>query len=105
MVKDAWNQGQVRQGLVCNGYWAVDFAHDGEYHFELLMLAQRGRSPATEGIPSDKIDLYNEGKALELQSATIKIGEDQQTQPYQHPIKACLSLFNYLLARPDCKLT
>ena len=76
----AWNQGQIRQGLVCNGYWAVDFAHDGEYHFELRRWPKEEDRRLTEGIPGDKIDLYNGGKALELQSATIKIGEYQQTQ-------------------------
>ena len=76
----AWNQGQIRQGLVCNGYWAVDFVHDGEYHFELRRWPKEEDRRLTEGIPSDKIDLYNGGKALELQSATIKIGEYQQTQ-------------------------
>ncbi|MAJ73943.1 N-acetylgalactosamine-4-sulfatase [Candidatus Poribacteria bacterium] len=76
----AWNQGQIRQGLVSNGYWAVDFAHDGEYHFELRRWPKEEDRRLTEGIPGDKIDLYNGGKALELQSATIKIGEYQQTQ-------------------------
>ena len=76
----AWNQGQIRQGLVCNGYWAVDFAHDGEYHFELRRWPREEDRRLTEGIPGDNIDLYNGGRALELQSATIKIGEDQQTQ-------------------------
>ena len=76
----AWNQGQIRQGLVCNGYWAVDFAHDGEYHFELRRWPKEEDRRLTEDIPGDKIDLYNGGKALELQSATIKIGEYQQTQ-------------------------
>ena len=76
----AWNQGQIRQGLVSNGYWAVDFAHDGEYHFELRRWPKEEDRRLTEDIPGDKIDLYNGGKALELQSATIKIGEYQQTQ-------------------------
>ena len=24
----AWNQGQIRGGLECNGYWAIEIAED-----------------------------------------------------------------------------
>ncbi len=31
----AWNQGLVRQGLICNGHWEVDVVEAGRYRFEL----------------------------------------------------------------------
>ena len=31
----AWNQGQVRNGLECNGYWSINIEEDAEYVFEL----------------------------------------------------------------------
>ena len=31
----AWNQGQVRAGQVCSGYWAVDIKKSGYYEIEL----------------------------------------------------------------------
>ncbi len=39
----AWNQGLVRQGLMCNGHWEVDVAEAGRYRFVLR------RWPAEEG--------------------------------------------------------
>ena len=76
----AWNQGQVRNGLECNGYWAVDFAQDGEYQFELRRWPKEENRSLTEGIPGEVIDLYNGGKALDIQTAAVKIGDQEQSR-------------------------
>ena len=76
----AWNQGQVRNGLECNGYWAVNFAQEGAYQFELRRWPKEENRGLTEGIPGEVIDFYNGGKALDIQTATIKIGDQEQTQ-------------------------
>ena len=76
----AWNQGQVRQGLECNGYWAIEIAEEGEYAFELRRWPKEEDKPITAGIPGEPINLYNGGKALDLKTARIRVGDQEQTQ-------------------------
>ena len=76
----AWNQGQIRQGLGCNGYWAIEIAEDGEYAFELRRWPKEEDKPITAGIPGEPINLYNGGKALDLKTARIRVGDQEQTQ-------------------------
>jgi hypothetical protein len=76
----AWNQGQVRQGLVCNGYWAIEIAEDGEYAFELRRWAKEEDKPMTSGIPSKIIDWYHGGEALNLKTARIQVGDQEAIQ-------------------------
>ena len=76
----AWNQGQIRQGLECNGYWAIEIAEDGEYAFELRRWPKEEDKPITAGIPGEPINLYNGGKALDLKTARIRVGDQEQTQ-------------------------
>ena len=89
----AWNQGQIRHGLECNGYWAVDFAHDGEYRFELRRWPKEENRRLTEGISDENIDLYNGGRALNLELATIKIGDHEQTQTISESDKGISFIF------------
>ncbi|MCZ6678666.1 MAG: arylsulfatase [Candidatus Poribacteria bacterium] len=77
----AWNQGQVRQGLACNGYWAIELAEDGEYTFELRRWPKAEDRPMTAGIPGEITDWYHGGHALNLKTARIRVGEQEQMQP------------------------
>ena len=76
----AWNQGQVRQGLVCNGYWAIEIAEDGEYAFELRRWPKEEDKPMTAGIPGEIIDWYHGGEALNLKTARIRVGDQEAIQ-------------------------
>ena len=76
----AWNQGQVRQGLVCNGYWAIEIAEAGEYVFELRRWPKEEDKPLTAGIPGETIDLYHGGKALNLKTARLCVEDREAAQ-------------------------
>ena len=76
----AWNQGQIRQGLECNGYWIIEIAEDGEYEFELRRWPKEEDRAMTDGIPGEITDWYHGGKTLNLKTARIKIGEQEKTQ-------------------------
>ncbi len=78
--KHAWNQGQVRQGLECNGYWAIEIAEDGEYAFELRRWPKEEDKAITAGIPGEIIDWYSGGNALNLKTARLRVGDQEQTQ-------------------------
>ncbi|MBI1926591.1 hypothetical protein HYR99_20410 [Candidatus Poribacteria bacterium] len=77
----AWNQGQIRQGLECNGYWAIEIAEAGEYAFELRRWPKAEDKPMTAGIPGETIDWYHGGQALNLKTARIRVGTQEATQP------------------------
>ena len=76
----AWNQGQIRQGLECNGYWIIEIAEDGEYEFELRRWPKEEDRSLTDGIPGEITGWYHGGRAIDLRVAGIKIGEQEQTQ-------------------------
>jgi hypothetical protein len=57
----AWNQGQIRQGLECNGYWIIEIAEDGEYEFELRRWPKEEDRAMTDGIPGEITDWYHGG--------------------------------------------
>ncbi|NSW55312.1 MAG: arylsulfatase [Armatimonadetes bacterium] len=71
----AWNQGMVRQGHRCNGYWAIDVARPGRYEFELRRWPRQEDRGMTEGIPGEIVDWYTGGKALPLREARIQVGD------------------------------
>jgi len=75
----AWNQGQIRQGLDCNGYWIVEIDKDGDYEFELRRWPKEEDKAMTDGIPGKITDWYHGGNALDLKTARIKIGDREQT--------------------------
>lgn len=76
----AWNQGQIRQGIQCNGYWVVEIAEDGEYTFELRRWCKEEDKAMTDGIDGEISDWYHGGKALDIQTAYIKIGDQEQSK-------------------------
>ena len=73
----AWNQGHIREGLVCNGYWAIEIAEDGEYAFELRRWPKEEDKPLTAGLPGEIIDWYHGGKALSLKTARLCVGDQE----------------------------
>ena len=78
--KHAWNQGQVRQGLECNGYWAIEIAEDGEYAFELRRWPKEEDKAITAGISGEIVDWYSGGNALNLTTVRLRVGDQEQTQ-------------------------
>jgi len=76
--RQAWNQGQVRNGLECNGYWSINIEDDGEFVFELRRWPKEENRPIRAGIPGEKIDLFSGGKELMITSAKIVVGNHEQ---------------------------
>jgi arylsulfatase A-like enzyme len=91
----AWNQGMIRQGVECNGYWIIEIAEDGEYSFELRRWAKEEDRAMTEGIPGEITDWYHGGNALDLKKAQIKIGDQEQAK-FIEPQAKCVT-FNFNL--------
>jgi arylsulfatase A-like enzyme len=48
-----WNQNQVRQGMVGNGYWELWIAESGTYRIELRRWPKEEDRAIVEGIPDD----------------------------------------------------
>ncbi|HIE28075.1 TPA: N-acetylgalactosamine-4-sulfatase, partial [Candidatus Poribacteria bacterium] len=90
----AWNQGQIRQGLECNGYWIIDIAEDGAYEFELRRWPKEEDIAITAGIPGEITDWYHGGRAISLKTARIKIGDQEATQSIDPEAKGVKFTFN-----------
>jgi hypothetical protein len=71
----AWNQGEIRQGKICNSYVELSVARDGLYAFELRRWPREEDRPLCEGIEGDTIDWYQGGRALQVQTAALKAGD------------------------------
>jgi len=76
-----WNQGLIRQGLDCNGYWIIEAAASGEYVFELRRWPREEDRAITEGIEGEITDWYHGGNALDLRTARIRIGGQEREAP------------------------
>jgi len=76
-----WSQGLIRQGVECNGYWVIEAAEAGEYVFELRRWPREEDRAITEGIEGEITDWYHGGRALDVQTARIRIGDEQQQAP------------------------
>jgi len=90
----AWNQGQIREGLACNGYWVIEVAKDGEYSFELRRWPKEEDKAMTDGIPGEITDWYHGGNALNIHTARIKVGDQEQTKVIDPKAKGVSFLFN-----------
>jgi arylsulfatase A-like enzyme len=90
----AWNQGLIREGLACNGYWVIEVAKDGEYSFEMRRWPREEDKTMTEGIDGEITDWYHGGKALNLQKARIIIGDQEQTKVIEPDMKGVNFTFN-----------
>ena len=81
----AWNQGQVRAGHICGGYWEIDVKVDGTYKIELRRWPEETNYKLRDGIHGDDSNwrkdsikvsdapMYEGGKALDVEWAQIKI--------------------------------
>tara|TARA_B100000029_G_scaffold430958_1_gene442253 strand:- start:12621 stop:14357 length:1737 start_codon:yes stop_codon:yes gene_type:complete len=78
--RQAWNQGQIRNGLECNGYWSINVEKDGEYIFELRRWPKEEDRPIRAGIPGETIDLYHGGKELMITTASIIVGDRERIE-------------------------
>ena len=101
----AWNQGLIRQGIKCNGYWIIKVADDGEYEVELRRWPKEEDKAVIDGIPGKltgwasnsicrKFTSYQGGNALDLKKARIKIGEEEQSCNIDHTMKGIFFTFN-----------
>ena len=81
----AWNQGQVRAGHICGGYWEIDIKVDGTYKIELRRWPEETDYKLRDGIHGDDSNwrkdsikvsdapMYEGGKAIDVEWAQIKI--------------------------------
>ena len=80
--------------MECNGHWAIEIPEDGEYSFELRRWPREEDRAIIEGIPGDNIDLYNGGRALDLKTAQIRIGDQSATKTITADAKSVNFTFN-----------
>lgn len=76
-----WNQNQVRNLDMANGHWALDFAEEKEYEFQLFRWSPEANLPLNEAAPAGDIDeagqLYRVGKVFDVKKAWIKIAGEK----------------------------
>lgn len=51
----AWNQSQIRQGLICNGHWEVDVVEAGAYRFTLRRWPEEEGAAIAAGLEGGEI--------------------------------------------------
>ena len=86
----AWSQAHVLKGIQGNGFWTVEFAHEGKYRFELRRWPREADAPVTSGSvspqPDDNVGLHEEythpdytpvqtgkGRAIPIHTARLMI--------------------------------
>lgn len=93
-----WNQCQVREGLLYNGYWELEVAQAGTYRFELRRWPKAEDRGLAEGIPGELFsygrmtieDGYGGGTAIPIKEARIQIGPQEQMQPVSSKDKGAI---------------
>ncbi|MGC9520320.1 MAG: arylsulfatase [Anaerolineae bacterium] len=87
-VDCAWNQAMIRAGHLCNGSWEIEVAEAGRYRFELRRWPCEEARALVEGIPGPLKPFRTEikegwggGRALALQSASLRIGAYEARKP------------------------
>ena len=74
-----WNQSLIRAGMKANGYWEIDVAQAGTYHFELRRWPREADLPLTAGIAGELIDFddiengYGGGRAIPVKMSVIQV--------------------------------
>ena len=82
-----WSHGHIRRGLVCNGYWVVDVAEEGDYDVELRRWPREDDRAMTEGLPGEVTDWYHGGRAIPLRAARIRVGDREAAGPVESGAK------------------
>lgn len=83
----AWNHGQVRSGLIANGWWALRAASEGTYRISLRRWPAEADTPIRSGleaapsITGTSVTGSIDGKALPITGARVKIGDFDQSKP------------------------
>lgn len=78
-----WHQNHIRNGLMTNGFWAVEMAKEGTYNFELRRWPEeldqpiRGSIPGRAGVPGG--NPFAEGKILPVSKARIAVGGQEMS--------------------------
>lgn len=83
----AWNQKEVRAGLIVSGYWEIDVRRAGRYRFELRRWPREAGHALGDGIESDDVEvrwdciqesyrpMYTGGKSIDIRWARLIIGD------------------------------
>jgi arylsulfatase A-like enzyme len=120
-VACAWNQAEVRAGMVCNGYWEVEIAHAGRYRFELRRWPREEDREMVVGIPgplkpftAEIKDGWGGGRAIALTSAALRVGDRVLCQDIEREQKGLMfeldleagetQVQTYLYDREGCEL-
>ncbi len=75
-----WNQGHVREGLVCNGHWVVEAARAGTYAFELRRWPREEARGLAEGIDDEPVEgWWSGGRAIPIRTARLRVGDVERT--------------------------
>ncbi len=69
----AWNQGEIRQGKICNSYWEIFVEKKGTYNIQLRRWPIEEDRNVVEGIPGEIKDWYSGGRAIPIKTATIRV--------------------------------
>jgi arylsulfatase B len=84
-----WNQRQIRQGNVANGFWAVDVLHPGRYRFELRRWPREVDLPINAPYANRKPNQREKtsGVAITALKARLMIGTIDESRPIHSPDK------------------
>jgi arylsulfatase A-like enzyme len=100
-----WNQGQIRQGQACLGYWEVLVERPGLYEFALRRWPAEAGHEIRAGIDGDDVVFrrdaiaeadwahYTGGRALEFDAAHLEVtGRPAQSVPVADEVAAVLRI-------------
>ena len=82
----AWSQSTIRKGLICNGYWVLDFLKEGKYQFELRRWPREENRALNDGKDKEELKPYHQpnsyfgGVALDIKTAKIRVGYKEKSQ-------------------------
>jgi hypothetical protein len=71
--KPTWNQSHILKGEPGNGFWAIEVAEAGEYHFDLRRWPVEASAPIRGALEG--------GTALAISEASISIGDQASSAP------------------------
>ncbi|MEL6593849.1 MAG: sulfatase/phosphatase domain-containing protein, partial [Bacteroidota bacterium] len=93
----AWHQDHIRQGLLANGDWAVEFAQSGTYEFELWRWPEESKLAITAGLPVKAAVPGGKpspaGNALPIKQARLEIaGQSMQAEVPAEATSICFQM-------------